>query len=47
MIWKHLENGKHEGRPFSFDNWLTLDQTLGLQFHEYFIEVPRSALGLA
>lgn len=38
---------KHEGRPFCFDNWLTFEQTTRLQFHEHFVEVPRTALGLA
>lgn len=38
---------KHDHRPFSHDNWLTFEQTTRLQFHEHFIEVPRSALGLA
>ena len=38
---------KHGHRPFSYDNWLTFEQTTRLQFHEHFIEVPRSALGLA
>lgn len=36
---------KHDHRPFSYDNWLTFDQTERLQFHEHFIEVPRSSLG--
>lgn len=36
---------KHEDRPFSYDNWLIFEQTSRLQFHEHFIEVPRSALG--
>ena len=36
---------KPEGRPFSFDNWITFEQTLRLQFNEHLIEVPRSALG--
>lgn len=38
---------KRAGRPFTHDNWLTFDQTACLQFHEHFIEVPRSALGAA
>lgn len=38
---------KPEGKPFSYDSWLTFDQTERLQFHEHFVEVPRSALGLA
>lgn len=38
---------KHADCPFSFDNWLTFEQTTRLQFHEHFIEVSRSALGLA
>ena len=38
---------KHADRPFSYDNWLTFEQTSRLQFHKHFIEVPRSALGLS
>ena len=37
---------KHGDRPFSYDNWLTFDQTDRLKFHEPLIEVPRTALGL-
>lgn len=33
--------------PFSYDNWLTFEQTTRLQFHKHFVEVPRAALGLA
>ena len=36
---------KRAGLPFSYDNWLTFDQTERLQFHKHFIEVPRSSLG--
>lgn len=36
---------KHGGNPFSYDNWLTFEQTERLQFHKHLIEVPRSALG--
>nr|DAU00256.1 MAG TPA: hypothetical protein [Caudoviricetes sp.] len=38
---------KREGLPFSYDNWLTFDQTTRLQFHEHLIEVPRSSLGMS
>lgn len=34
---------KREGRPFSYDNWLTFEQTSRLQFHRHLIEVPMSA----
>lgn len=36
---------KRADEPFSYDNWLTFEQTSRLQFHRHFIEVPRSALG--
>ena len=38
---------KREGLPFSYDNWLTFDQTERLQFHKHFIEVPRQSLGMS
>ena len=37
---------KHADRPFSYNNWLTFEQTSRLQFHKHFIEVPNSALGV-
>jgi len=38
---------KRAGHPFSYDNWLTFDQTERLQFHKHFIEVPRQSLGVS
>nr|DAP99354.1 MAG TPA: hypothetical protein [Caudoviricetes sp.] len=36
---------KHSDNPFSFNNWLTFEQTTRLQFHRHLIEVPKFALG--